>query len=112
MANPLSPCKATVFGFLLLLSSCEKPAEQSFTTTPQVDVDLGQIKSRGYINALVDNNSVSYFIFRGEPMGYEYELLQMFAEEIGVELRIKIISGVEESIDLLNKGEGDVIAFP
>ncbi|MEJ0031689.1 MAG: hypothetical protein WDO15_15520 [Bacteroidota bacterium] len=69
--------------------SCEKKSEQSFTTTPQVDVDLEQIKQRGYINALVDNNSVSYFIFRGEPMGYEYELLQMFAEDIGVELRIK-----------------------
>ncbi|MEI9917184.1 MAG: transporter substrate-binding domain-containing protein [Bacteroidota bacterium] len=90
----------------------KKTAEQTFTTTPQVDFDLEQIKERGYLNALVDNNSVSYFIFRGEPMGYEYELLQMFAEDIGVELRIRIISGVEESIDLLNKGEGDVIAFP
>ena len=108
MANLKTP----VLGFLLLLSSCEKPAEQTFTTTPQVDVDLEQIKAKGYIDALVDNNSVSYFIFRGEPMGYEYELLQMFAEDIGVKLRIKIISGVEESIDLLNKGEGDVIAFP
>ena len=112
MANPLSACKAPVFGFLLLLQSCEKPAEQSFTTTPQVEVDLEAIKARGYINALVDNNSVSYFIFRGEPMGYEYELLQKFADNIGVELRIKIISGVEESINQLNNGEGDLIAFP
>jgi membrane-bound lytic murein transglycosylase F len=108
MANLKTP----FLGFLLLLSSCEKKVEQSFTTTPQVDLDLEQIRARGYINALVDNNSVSYFIFRGEPMGYEYELLQMFAEDIGVELRIKIISGVEESIDQLNKGEGDLIAFP
>ena len=112
MPSPLAACKAPVFGFLLLLSSCEKQAEHTFTTTPQVEIDLDQIKAKGYINALVDNNSVSYFIFRGEPMGYEYELLKMFADDIGVELRIKIISGVEESIDLLNKGEGDVIAFP
>lgn len=112
MAFHLSRCKAPVFGILLLVQSCEKPQEQSFTSTPQVEIDLEAIKSRGYINALVDNNSVSYFIFRGEPMGYEYELLQRFAEDIGVELRIKIISGVEESIDLLNKGEGDVVALP
>lgn len=111
MATPLTACKAPVLG-LILLFSCEKPAEQAVTASPQVDVDLEAIKSRGFINALVDNNSVSYFIFRGEPMGYEYELLQRFAEDIGVELRIKIISGVEESIELLNKGEGDVIAFP
>jgi membrane-bound lytic murein transglycosylase F len=111
MAKPLTACKAPVLGLILLLS-CEKPQEQAFTASPQVELDLEAIKSRGYINALVDNNSVSYFIFRGEPMGYEYELLQRFAEDIGVELRIKIISGVEESIDLLNKGEGDVVALP
>ena len=112
MSLPFSPCKASVFGILLLLQSCEKTPEQTFTEAPQVEIDLEAIRNRGYINALVDNNSVSYFIFRGEPMGYEYDLLQRFAENIGVELRIKVISGVEECIDLLNKGEGDVIAFP
>ncbi len=112
MASPLRACQASVFGLLFFLNSCEKTPEQTFTTTPQVEIDLEQIKTRGYLNALVDNNSVSYFIFRGEPMGYEYELLEKFAASLGVELRIKIISGVEESIDLLNKGEGDVIAFP
>lgn len=112
MASPLRACQASVFSLLLVLNSCEKPTEQTFAASPQVEIDLEQIKSRGYINALVDNNSVSYFIFRGEPMGYEYELLEKFALNLGVELRIKIISGVEECIDLLNKGEGDVIAFP
>ncbi len=112
MATPLSAWRTPVLGVLFLLQSCEKPAEQSFAFAPAVAIDLEAIKERGYLNALVDNNSVSYFIFRGEPMGYEYELLHQFAEDIGVEMRIKIISGVEESIDLLNKGEGDVIAFP
>lgn len=112
MASPLRACKASVFGLLLLLNSCEKPAEQTFASAPIVDLDLEEIKSRGYLNALVDNNSVSYFIFRGEPMGFEYELLERFATSLNVKLRIKVISGVEESIDLLNKGEGDLIAFP
>lgn len=112
MDSPVRACRASAFALLLFLNSCEKPAEQTFTTTPQVEIDLEAIKSRGYLNALVDNNSVSYFIFRGEPMGYEYELLEKFASSIGVELRIKVISGVEESIELLNKGEGDIIAFP
>jgi membrane-bound lytic murein transglycosylase F len=112
MATPLSAWRAPVLGALFLINSCEKPAEQTFASAPQVELDLDAIRERGYINALVDNNSVSYFIFRGEPMGYEYELLRQFSEDLGVQLRIKIISGVEESISLLNKGEGDVIAFP
>ncbi|HEU5145784.1 MAG TPA: transporter substrate-binding domain-containing protein, partial [Chryseosolibacter sp.] len=74
--------------------------------------DLDEIIARGYINALVDNNSISYFIYKGQPMGYEYELLNLFAEHIGVDLKIKVTSGVDRAIDQLNKGEGDIIAFP
>src|SRR5262249_6209248 len=92
--------------------SCVPGDNVNFTTTPQVVHDLNDIKRKGVLNALVDNNSVSYFIYRGQPVGYEYELLTRFADHLGVELKIKIISGVEEAIDMLNKGEGDVIAFP
>jgi len=60
----------------------------------------------------VDNNSVSYFIYRGQPMGYEYELLKRFSQFLKVSLKITVISGVEEAIDRLNKGTGDLIAFP
>ena len=74
--------------------------------------DLAAIQKRGYLNAIIDNNSVSYFIYRGTPMGYEYELLQYFAKQLKVKLKIKVISGVAEAIDQLNKGGGDVLAFP
>lgn len=45
-------------------------------------------------------------------MGYEYELLQHLAKSLKVKLKIKVISGVEEAIDQLNKGGGDILAFP
>lgn len=99
--------------FCLLFLFCCNPAEkESFATKPLVQLDLDQITKRGYLNALVDNNSTSYFIYRGRSMGYEYELLERYATYLKVELRIKVIAGIEEAIDLLNKGEGDVIAFP
>jgi len=101
---------------LIILSlipfSCDKPQKQGFYSEPQVEIDLEQIKSRGYLNALVDNNSVSYFIYKGVPMGYEYELLQLFAKHLGVALKIKVTSGIERAMEQLNKGEGDVLAFP
>ncbi len=97
----------------LLHYSCQPPGkEPSFATQPLVKTDLKEIKQRGYINVLVDNNSVSYFIYKGAPIGYEYELLQRFARSLKVDLKIKVITGVEEAFNLLNKGEGDVIAFP
>src|SRR6187551_2833064 len=89
----------------LFLFFCTPLEKESFATEPLVDFDLHQITARGYLNALVDNNSTSYFIYRGRPMGYEYELLERFASYLKVELRIKVITDIGESIDLLNKGE-------
>lgn len=102
-----------VFPLVFALSTaCEKGGEVNFTTSPEVSLDLDAILKRGYINALVDNNSVSYFIYKGEPMGYEYELLNLFAKHLNVDLKIKVTSGIDRAMDQLNTGEGDIIAFP
>lgn len=45
-------------------------------------------------------------------MGYEYELLQNLSRQLGVDLKVKLTSSIEEAIDLLNTGAGDVLAFP
>src|SRR5579859_4468844 len=93
--------------FLFCLPGCrEKTAEIAFSTQPQLTRDLDVIKKRGYLVALLDNNSVSYFIYKGRPMGYEYELLHRLTTQLHVELKIKVISGIEEAIDKLNRGEG------
>lgn len=98
--------------FWAILSCSEQPAGLKFTRKPEVKIDLDEIKKRGYINALVDNNSISYFIYKGQSMGYEYELLNNLAKHLGVNLKITITTGVERAIDQLNKGEGDILAFP
>lgn len=97
--------------FLLFLLSSSQPNSTTLLA-PVVELDLAAIKKRGYITALVDNNSFSYFIYKGRPIGYEYELLKLLAKQLKVELKIKIISGVENGIHQLNTGEGDILAFP
>ncbi len=99
-------------GLVLACFSCEKSPKNSSHWEPQVELDLDAITKRGYINALVDNNSFSYFIYKGHPLGYEYELLQLLAKELNVTLKIKVTSGVERAIEQLNNGEGDIVAFP
>lgn len=101
--------------FLLLLAfcvSCNKPQQVQHTDNPKVEIDLEEIRTRGYINVLVDNNSISYFIYKGQPMGYEYELLNLLAKHLNVDLKIKVTSGTERAIEQLNDGEGDIVAFP
>lgn len=89
-----------------------KIEEKNFHSVPPINFDLAAIKKRGYLIALVDNNSVSYFIYKGQAMGYEYELLKLLAQELHVGLKIKVTSGVENAIDQLNQGVGDILAFP
>jgi membrane-bound lytic murein transglycosylase F len=105
-----------LFSFLFAfacLFSCQKEHEQDeFAKEPQVEFDLDAIRKRGNLVALIDNNSISYFIYKGRPMGFEYELLQRLAKNLKVDLKIKLVSGIEQAIDMLNKGEGDILAFP
>jgi membrane-bound lytic murein transglycosylase F len=88
------------------VQSISKEAPEEMITGP----DLDEIKVKGKLVALTLNSSTSYFIYRGHAMGFEYELLKRFAESIDVELEIRLIPDVNTMFDLLNKGEGDLIA--
>jgi membrane-bound lytic murein transglycosylase F len=100
------------FFFFIALSCTKSGQEDELLTTPQISLDMDSIRQRGYITALVDNNSISYFLYKGQSMGYDYELLQRMAKDLGVKLRLQRISGVENAIKKLNAGEADVLAFP
>ena len=111
-----------IFMVLLILPvSCEWSTEgsllsSSFNAAPPdepepVDYDLDQIRKKGNITAILNNSSTGYFLYRGQPMGYEYELLTRMAEALDLELNIKITNDIEEAFTLLNSGEGDIIAF-
>lgn len=98
---------------LICLMACSHPPSDHFGPLgEEVALDLVQIRERGYLNALVDNNSVSYFYYKGGAMGYEYELLKRLCGHLGVDLRIQLIASIEEAIQRLQSGQGDVIAFP
>ncbi len=72
--------------------------------------DLDEIISRGSLIAIIDNSSTGYFLYKGQAMGYEYELLSRLADKMGVKLELVITSDIQEAIDMLNRGEGDVVA--
>lgn len=108
------PLKRYIFsvGLICVSYSCNFFAPQNQPNRVTVDIDLDQIKERGFINVLVDNNSFSYFIYKGRSMGYEYELLKNLSDFLEVELHIKVTSGIERAINQLNGGSGDIVAFP
>lgn len=73
--------------------------------------DLQQIKDSGVLTVLTLYSSTSYFIYRGQDMGLQYELSEQFAKSLGVKLRVKVAKNVQELIEKLLAGEGDLIAY-
>ena len=78
---------------------------------PKVDVDLDKILKNGKLRVATVYSGTSYFLYKGLEMGFEYELLQHFAKDLGVELEIVIENDIDSLIPNLNKGNVDLIAF-
>ncbi len=76
-----------------------------------VAIDLDSIKSRGKLIAVTDFNSTDYFIYRGEPMGFQFELLQALSDYLGVDVEIVTEKNLDKSFDLLHTGKADLIAI-
>jgi len=72
---------------------------------------LDMILERGTLIATTDYNSTNYFIYRGTPQGYQFDLLQAFADHLGVKLEIKIARSLNEAYSLVDKGACDIIAM-
>ncbi len=102
----------------LCISACRNNTTSSNVETvikeerrEPIDFDFDQIKERGSLIAVVDNSSTGYFIYRGQPMGYEYDLLKRLADDLDVSLKIKLTADIEQAFDMLNSGEADLMAY-
>ncbi|MEZ5003955.1 MAG: transporter substrate-binding domain-containing protein [Chitinophagales bacterium] len=83
---------------------------ESDMPTKIYNLDLEGIKERGVLRAITGSNSYSYFVYKGVPMGYEYDLLKELTDHLGVELEMVVSKNTEDFYRLLNEGKGDIIA--
>ncbi len=111
-----------VFPFLILLLlpsllfiSCNSHQEKNSQNLAEEGIHkkyrIHEIQERGKLIATTSYNSTDYFIYRDEPMGFQYEKLKMFADYLGVELEIKVAAGLEDAFISLEEGNTDVIAM-
>ena len=108
-----------IFSYVLLLvvftSACDLNKVNIVGDKNDQNVDtltrLQKIKQRDTLQVVTDYNSINYFIYRGTPMGYQYERAQRLAEHLGVELQITPENNIDTAIQKLNKGKSDLIAM-
>ena len=100
-----------IYLVLFLFFGCEKDSiNKSEITEFNNKWDLEQIKASGTLRALTVYSGTSYFLYKGRPMGYEFELLERFAEYLDVDLEMIVVKNINELFEKLNNGEGDIIA--
>jgi membrane-bound lytic murein transglycosylase F len=68
------------------------------------------MKARGKVIAVTDFNSTNYFIYKGEPMGFHYELLRQFADYLNLNLEIVTENDINKSFEMLKSGQADILA--
>lgn len=72
--------------------------------------DLAGIKKRKTLRMLTRNNAATYFLWRGELVGFEYELVREFARQHGLRLEVYVPSSGLELLAWLREGRGDLVA--
>ena len=94
---------------LITFSSCKKnQSEKDIVQSSFLDLD--ELRGRGKIVAVTDFNSTNYFVYKGRPMGFHYEMLKSFSDFAGVNLEIITENDINKSIAMLNSGEADILA--
>ncbi|MBL7943875.1 MAG: transporter substrate-binding domain-containing protein [Flavobacteriales bacterium] len=112
MRKGLLICVALGILVARIVSSCSPAAAkpQGLKLPPPIAFDLDSILARDTLILLTENSATSYYKYRGQPRGYDYEMVKAFARHLGVKLKVEVLDDVDEMFEKLNKGEGDLIA--
>ena len=96
---------------LCIIASCENPIRRKKAKKENIGViDLDSIRRRGSLIMLTENSASTYFLYRNQASGFDYELALAFAKHLGVRLEVKLIDDVDRMFEMLRKGEADLVA--
>lgn len=94
---------------VLPLHSCfHRKTEQ---TEAPVLSDLKDIKKSDTLRVATMYGSTSYFLFRDELMGFDYEMVDNLADYLNVNLKITVARSRSEMIGWLRAGKVDLVAY-
>lgn len=101
-------------GLILITLSCSEKSDQSSALEPvtnPVDTVASPItKEAGTLTVLMDNSIASYYIMKGQPRGFDYDILNWYCKDHGLNLNVKIVPNFDFILDSLLAGSGDMAA--
>lgn len=78
---------------------------------PMKDRDLKQINIEDTLHVVMGYNSVSYFVYKGTPMGYQFEIVQQLCHDFGWFLDLSVSNDIERAFQKAAFDECDLIAM-
>lgn len=72
--------------------------------------DLDTIKKNKQLRLITRNNASTYFLWKNQLMGFEYDLIKEFAKQQKVSLEILVADDLKQMIEWLDSGYGDIIS--
>lgn len=100
-----------IFLFLFFFCyGCNQNKNDGAKQKISLEDDLKRIRESGVLKVAVDYNSTNYFVYRGKPMGYQYDLIQALCKELEVKPEIIVSNNMDESFEGLKNGMFDLIA--
>ena len=95
--------------FISLFSSCiQKNAEKLPYAKSN---DLKEITKSDTLRVATMYGSTSYFLFRDELMGFDYEMIENLSNYLHLNLKISIATSENEMIQWLNDNEVDMVVY-
>ncbi len=101
--NPRAIILTIVVVFSLL--GCQKKEQEN------LDRDLQSIKHRGKMRVITLYGPISYFNYKDNVLGYEYEFAKELCDELGVEMEVIVAPNLNTMVEALENGEADLIAY-
>ena len=100
-----------LFSLFLFLISCggeNKRIRKGIQDEEQND--LLRIRETGILKVVIDYNSTNYFVYRGRPMGYQYDLVMKLCDDLKVKPEITVSNNMAETFEGLKTGRFDLVA--
>jgi membrane-bound lytic murein transglycosylase F len=97
-----------LFSIFLFASCVQKNTEK---LSYSVSNDLAEITRNDTLRVATMYGSTSYFLFRDELMGFDYEMVQNLAAYLHINLKISIATSENEMAQWLLENEVDIVTY-
>lgn len=95
---------------MLLAAACARPSAEGHEAPVSRARGLDAIRDTDTLRVLTSYSATSYFLYRGQPMGFEHDLVQRFAEALGVAVEWHLADNLDSVFAVLASGQVDLVA--